>query len=161
MSKHLVQLWYLNRQRHCLSPSQRLSYTVGGKSHRKQRRGQETPLLQLRCTPKSSPGRNPPAMSSATITSGPFKSVSHLFTSWDLCPPIASSPSSPLSWGGGVTADLCRQKTPFSRGFQWTRAQPLPAAHMSSNKFLFIARMFWPSRCAPCMPVSLSCTRLT
>lgn len=54
-----MQLWYLNRQRHCLSQSQRLRYIVSGKSHSKQCRGQETPLLQPRCTLKWSPGCPP------------------------------------------------------------------------------------------------------
>lgn len=104
-SKHLLQLWYLNRQRHCWSPSQRLSYIVGGKSHSKQYKGQETPLLQPPCTLKSSLAHNPPVTCLAAITCGPFKAVS-LFYELRYMPPLPF----PLSRGRRVTADLYRKK---------------------------------------------------
>lgn len=153
-SKHLVQLWYLNRQRHCLSQSQRLRYIVSGKSHSKQCRGQETPLLQPRCTLKWSPGCPPLDDAFGYNHLRGHLRLSHFFFffSWVkiYVPPLLPPPHRHCPEEEG-SLRICAERKHLKGDFN-ELSHRLPA-HMSSNKFLFIIRMFWPSHSAPCMPV--------
>lgn len=139
-SKHLVQSWCLDTQRHCLSPSQTPSYTPGAKSHWKQCGGPKTLQIKPGSVRRGRHHVTTPTTSSATVNSRAFKADWLFFPlpmSEDLCPPAASSSPYRRCPKEEGSLRICAERNHLLKEEpQRNDAQPLAAAHMNSNKFI-------------------------